>query len=170
MKKAKRVFRAAPGAQFTDEQAQVYGDYLYGLFGERENTLTTHEVLSAARPKFSPIHNHFDWDDSEAAEKYRLWQARSLLNRLEVVVIYQDEEKSVKAFHNVHLEESEDTDEPNRVYITVDTLAESEYFRRQKLEEALTKIKGWQKQYHDFKELGIIFGAIEETQKRLEMR
>jgi len=42
-------------------------------------SLTAKEVLDLARPKSSPIHSHFDWNDSEAAESWRLHQARMLI-------------------------------------------------------------------------------------------
>jgi hypothetical protein len=37
------------------------------------------DVVNAARPEESPLHSHFEWDDSEAAEEYRLYQARYLI-------------------------------------------------------------------------------------------
>lgn len=48
--------------------------------------LKPRELVEAARPKDSPIHDYFTWDNTEAAEKYRLMEAaRYLLLRIEVV-------------------------------------------------------------------------------------
>ena len=44
-----------------------------------EGVFTSKQVLELARPKNSPIHQYFDWDDSHAAELYRLEQARQLI-------------------------------------------------------------------------------------------
>jgi hypothetical protein len=49
--------------------------------------LKVEDVLEEARDEGSPLHKHFEWDDSEAAEQYRKQQARSLIQRCKVVLI-----------------------------------------------------------------------------------
>jgi len=49
--------------------------------------LTERAVLDDARKKTSPLHGYFEWDDSSAAESYRLAQAASLIRRVKVTVI-----------------------------------------------------------------------------------
>lgn len=44
-------------------------------------------VVDAARDPKSPLHDHFTWDDGEAAEKYRLVEARSLIARVKVQMV-----------------------------------------------------------------------------------
>lgn len=46
------------------------------------------EVVDEARPKSSPLHGEFEWQDNKAAHEYRLIQARQLI-RLAVPVIKQ---------------------------------------------------------------------------------
>lgn len=41
--------------------------------------ITPRALVDAARDPDSPLHSFFEWDDSEAAEKYREMQARTLL-------------------------------------------------------------------------------------------
>ena len=41
--------------------------------------LTPNGVVEAARDAASPLHYHFEWDDSVAAEQHRLDQARRLI-------------------------------------------------------------------------------------------
>lgn len=41
--------------------------------------LTPANVVEAARAEDHPLHHRFEWDDSAAAEKYRLSQARQLI-------------------------------------------------------------------------------------------
>jgi hypothetical protein len=50
----------------------------------RDGRLTPEQVLTDARKKTSPIHDAFEWDDSKAAEQFRLSQARHLIARVEV--------------------------------------------------------------------------------------
>jgi len=53
---------------------------------ERDGRLLPADVVNAARPTNSPLHPHFDWDDSSAAEKYRLDQARTLIRSVQTEV------------------------------------------------------------------------------------
>lgn len=48
-------------------------------------------LVEAARPKSSPAHNAFEWDDSKAGEEYRLIQARTWIRRIEIIVDDQPE-------------------------------------------------------------------------------
>lgn len=52
---------------------------------EREGRLTPEEVLEHARDPDSPGHKHFEWDDTKAAYKHRIEQARELLARRVVI-------------------------------------------------------------------------------------
>ena len=51
---------------------------------DRDGELTPDEVLAAAEPEDSPIHDEFEWDDSRAGHSHRLAQARSLITRVRV--------------------------------------------------------------------------------------
>lgn len=61
-------------------------DELERLRKKGGGVLMPSDVVEAARPKHSPLHGSFTWDDGEAAEKYRLWQARQLIS-VHVVLI-----------------------------------------------------------------------------------
>ena len=44
-----------------------------------DNALHAEDVVTAARDPISPLHGKFEWEDSKAAQQYRLWQARQLI-------------------------------------------------------------------------------------------
>jgi len=56
------------------------------------------DVVAAARAPESPLHGFFEWDDSEAAHRYRLDQARSLIRRVVVEVVVRDVSITVPAY------------------------------------------------------------------------
>jgi hypothetical protein len=63
------------------------------------------DVVKAAREPSHPLHKKFDWDDTRAAQKWRLAQARDLI--ASVVVEYEESEGrivKVQAFHHVRAE------------------------------------------------------------------
>jgi hypothetical protein len=54
--------------------------FLEELAARNGGELTAAETLEAARDPNSPIHSCFQWDDSLAAEQYRLEQARDSMD------------------------------------------------------------------------------------------
>lgn len=55
-------------------------------------TYTPEDVVTAAEDENSELHKCFEWDDSIAAEKYRLQQANRLIANLVVVVEREEKE------------------------------------------------------------------------------
>ena len=77
-------------------QANDLRTILMDIRGKR-GALTPQIVLDEARDPSHPLHHRFEWDDSLAAEKYRLLQAQKLLQ-----VRYRQEtgngERDLRAF------------------------------------------------------------------------
>lgn len=46
---------------------------------EPDGLLLPEKVVAAARQPTSPLHSYFEWDESKAAEQFRLIQARNLI-------------------------------------------------------------------------------------------
>lgn len=69
---------------------------------DRRGVLTPAVVLAEARATDHPLHNRFEWDDSIAGERWRVYQAHELIQCVRVT--YQETDgtvKSVRAFHCV---------------------------------------------------------------------
>ena len=158
----KKIYKAGRGKFISNKQAQVYGEYLAELSKEKKNQLTAQDVVNDARNTKSPIHDYFEWDDSMAAEKYRLEQARCLIRSIDIVVTYQGEEKPVRAIVCVEYSGRE-------AYVPIQVVAKNADLRQQIIEKALSEIISWQGRYETYKELGLIFGAIKQTQQELRL-
>lgn len=63
-----------------------YEQALIALAEKHKGTLTPDIVVRAAQPDSSPLHDYFDWDDREAAKKWRLEQARELIRSVHVSI------------------------------------------------------------------------------------
>lgn len=61
-------------------------------------TITTNAVLERAADPASPLHQHFEWDDTAAAARYRLQQAGALIRRFRIVRPAGDRVISVPAY------------------------------------------------------------------------
>lgn len=57
---------------------------------ERNGKIDPHDVIDEARDPDSVLHSHFEWDDTKAAEAYRMDQARTLIRSVRFEVIYED--------------------------------------------------------------------------------
>lgn len=51
---------------------------------QRDGHITPQAVVAEAGDEDSPLHSHFEWDDSKAAGGYRLWQARMLIKSVKI--------------------------------------------------------------------------------------
>jgi hypothetical protein len=65
---------------------------------DRRGRLTAEQVVEEARPQSSPLHGCFEWDDSKAAESWRIEQARDLIKRVKIVVEIEDKKIRVVAY------------------------------------------------------------------------
>lgn len=61
-----------------------------------DGSLGAARVLDAARPPESVLHGEFTWDDADAAEAHRLNQARGLIRRYKVRVVYEQASGEVR--------------------------------------------------------------------------
>lgn len=120
--------------------------------------LLPEKVVAAARPKTSVLHSRFEWDNSEAAEKYRIWQARQLISIC--VEILPGSKVETPCFVSLS---------PDRVTrggyrAIVDVMSHAE-MREQLLKDALHDLNSFQQRYHRLKELSEVFSAIRRVRK-----
>jgi hypothetical protein len=153
-KKAKYGFRR--GSRLDGDKAQDVGEHLEGLRAA-SGSLTAARVVKDAKARRSPLHEFFQWDNTAAANEYRLEQARHLLRSLVVVYEHIPQHKEpVRAF--VTFEKSEQVD--RGAYIAVCDAMSNAELRKELVEQALGEAQEWQKRYEGLVELKAIFEAI----------
>ena len=114
-------------------------------------------VVEAARSPTSPLHSCFDWDDSEAGQKWRIAQARHLLR---VIVRYEEPKEQLVPTH-VFVSLTPDREAGVGYRLTRAVLADPD-LRRQLLEDARADMKRFTKKYMVLEELAAIFAAMHE--------
>jgi len=97
--------------------------------------LTPDAVVEDARHKKSPLHEFFDWDDSEAAHKWRIEQARSLIRSVRVEIV--TEEKTVSTVRYLRNPEAG----KGQGYVDVAVLRESTDLARRALRAEFARAK-----------------------------
>lgn len=156
------TYKASKGATFNDEDAEKLGSVLEKIgFSAKPK-----EVVDSARPKASPIHHLFEWDDSQAAERYRLFQARNHVNHLQIIIKTDGGEVKTRAFHSVVITKNDGSHE--RAYCQMDNVAENADLRAQVISKALAELNGWRARYGQYKKIfGGVFDAIEKAEAKI---
>ncbi len=100
--------------------------------------LMPERVVDAAADASSPLHSHFTWDDGEAAHKWRMQQARMLINSVEIV-IDKRAPVSVNAFVSLPSDRIH-----GGGYRTVETVLSNNFMRAQLLEDIRKHVEKWE--------------------------
>lgn len=115
-------------------------DYLLELAEQNDGVLTTEAVLEDAKQETSPLHRHFQWDDTVAAEAYRRWQARSLIAKCKITIEPRTE-STIRAF--VSLPSDRGMDGGYRVTTTV---LSDEDQREELIRDMRNRVQYWTRQ------------------------
>ena len=118
-------------------------------------------VVQAARDPNSPLHSQFEWDDSAAAQAYRLWQARALINR--VVVNFETTTGTVE--HKVFVSLTSDRNEDGGYRVMTDVLSDTE-LRARLLSDAFAEMETFRKKYARLGELAGVFSAMQAVEEQ----
>jgi hypothetical protein len=129
---------------------------------ENGGVLRAVDVVQAAKREASPLHTQFDWDDSEAAHKWRLHQARNLI-RVTVEYIGEGEERTPA---RVFVSLTPDRNEDGGCYRATAAVMSDAKYRAQLLADARAEMERFEKKYSDLQELAEVFAAISRALRR----
>lgn len=115
---------------------------------DENGELTAPLVLSEAASPSSPLHRHFEWDDSVAGQKYRLEQARDLIRsvRIEVLDDSPSGPRRVRAYLNA-------VDESGRSYRRTEDVVANDRLRSDVM-------ASWEREINALKARNKLFAAI----------
>lgn len=147
------VYKPAMGSHLSHEQAQRYGARIHALALERDS-VDAEDVLTDAETAESPLHDYFEWEDSEAAHKYRVNQARYLLRSIVVTVTTNGEEHDARLTYNVIVKDKS-------TYVPIERVMTDKEIHEQVVEKALRQLRSWQRQYREVQELYHVVDAIQ---------
>jgi hypothetical protein len=66
---------------------EVERSVLVDIAKQHGGVLMVDDVLNEAKNESSPLHDHFEWDDSVAADAHRRYQARVLIQRCKITLV-----------------------------------------------------------------------------------
>jgi hypothetical protein len=134
---------------------------------DNDGILKPEAVVEAARPKGSPLHSQFDWNNSVAAEKWRIHQARNLIRvTIEWLNIPgKSEPVEIRPFVSLT------TDRKNEGGGYRETLVvlRNKESRDQLLADALAELQAIEQKYAALQELAEVFAASRKVRAQIQM-
>lgn len=124
------------------------------------------DMVASAKPKSSPLHDMFEWDNSAAAEQWRLQQARQIINVVVTVDPNISGNKKLRAFVSI----SRDRNETGGGYRSMVEVISDAEMRKELLKEAMQSLSHWEQKYQDLAELKPIMAAARHVRSRQKTR
>ena len=160
---------------------KVSADTVVGVLNrieQKEGEVTKESFLDYSRDENSETHSLFEWDDSVAAEKYRLKQASNIISQLEVTIIHEDSEpreitaqivdnveqgKSIESKISAFVNIAPKAPAMSATYYNVNRAMSNTDTRKQVLRNALFELKAFEREYRNFTEVAELFEVIEKV-------
>jgi hypothetical protein len=153
------AYRIKPGAHLRRADAEALAGVMAELATQKLSTeQQCRKLVEMARPKKSPIHHCFEWDDKRAADAHRIQQARYYWRSIEVTLDTEDAtEKPIRAFHPVFAD-------GERRYTDVQTITESVDLAAQLVAQAKSELKSFRNRYDIIRDhMAPVFKAIDDS-------
>ena len=131
----KKQYFARVGSPFKKGEAQKYGERLEYITLKNRGRVTPEMVVEEAKLKSSVFHNYFEWNNTEAAEQYRLQQARSLINHIVEVVVIEGKQSKQRSFFSIN------NGGGNKAYVTIRTAVTKSNYRIQLLNQLISTME-----------------------------
>jgi len=131
------------------------GNELETIRNKNGGRLTPDMVVEKAKTKRTELNKCFEWNNGEAAEKYRKWQARHLIGSIEVEIEEVEHHKPIRMYVNVFKE--------NRHYASVYDVLSDEDLRLQQLDKLKNQLKRMETEYSYFNELSDVWSVIRKV-------
>lgn len=146
----------------TTEQKITIREVLETIAAEHGGNLTPEMVVEFARPKDSPLHKHFEWNNQKAAAEFRLAQAGMLIRRVKVTYEpTEGREIRVRAFHNVR-PSKDDSSRERGSYVTLESALSIPDYKAQIIAAAKRDANAFRSKYSALQEVEKVIGAIDE--------
>lgn len=117
---------------------------------------TPAQIVDKARDDTTELHKCFEWNDTKAAEAYRLQQARHVVCHLVIRETIREDKPPIRFFFKP---DSMDGYQPTRI------IARNQDSYQALLDSAMRDLESLRVKYHSLTELEEVFSAIEDLMR-----
>lgn len=128
---------------------------------ERKGGLTAEDVVEFARNENTALHKHFTWDDAQAAQLWRLQQARRIIN---VSIQFSGDDSAPKTFRPLVGLIKDNTIPGGGYRSSLEVYNAGEQQRRLLVKQAISEAQRWRMRYGNLPELAPVYEALEQVQ------
>jgi hypothetical protein len=122
---------------------------------ENDGLLQPEIVVEKARPATSPLHHKFDWNNTSAARKYRIWQARQLI--AVSVQMIDGVNNPVDVFVSLTSDRRQ-----GGYRVMTDVLSNSQ-MKAQMLQDAMDELQALKMKYGQLRDLAAVWSAVRKV-------
>lgn len=127
------------------------------LIEKRHGILKPEDVVSFAENPQTALHGKFNWDDTEAAALYRIYQARQLIRVVVTITAYSPIPQRVYVSLT-----TDRYDDDGGGYRPIVRILSDKDLREQLLADAINEMEIFKSKYHGLKELARVFEEMEK--------
>ena len=140
---------------------------LEAITNANDGRLLAENVVDYARDPDTTLHDQFDWDDTAAADKWRLHRARNIILKVRVTISRGDDRApvSIRAFVSLNADRGDRTG----YRVTTAVLSDVD-LRASLLAEAKDEMQGFRRKYRALSELADVFEAMKRVRRRRTSR
>jgi len=146
-------------------------DEVLRIVAEHDDRAAPRMLLEAARDPASPLHPYFIWDDSEAAERFRLAQASALYRRIRMQIVRLDAEQREVKFETMRAVVSVPSDRKKKAsesYGRTSVVMSDEARRASVLRGIVRELVALRNKYARYNELHDVWVVIDDAAMALD--
>ena len=121
--------------------------------------LRPRDVVDFARNEDTALHKRFEWDDSRAAEQYRLVQAREIIRF--TVEVYDENPEPIHCYVSF----SDERRKGDSYRLLTEVMSDADH-RQKLLDQAEREMDAWIQRYRQFSEFRPVFKAMESVKAK----
>jgi len=127
---------------------------------EEKGKLTAENVVEESKDKNNPLHDYFEWDNKSAGNKWRVHQARLLINYI-IEPVIDDDKNKIFSYEIINMDDGKEYKHYNKI------LSRSDW-RNQIITQATGHLLYWRQKYNKYKiaDLDPILIEIEKLDKQ----
>lgn len=121
------------------------------------------KVVNFAKNKNTALHKCFTWDNTKAAQEYRIWEARQLI-RVHVIMLPQKPQTPVRAWVSLK------SDRRKGGYRSIQDVMSDSALRASMLEQAAAEMELFKSKYAALEELAEVFASMRRALGKIGKR
>ena len=138
--------------------AQIAGEQIDRIIKEN-GEITPQLLLDNSRSEDAPLHCCFEWNDDVAAERYRLYQSRKIIQN---ITISQDTSSGEPVLARAFVSTSKNPEKGR--FVPLNVALNNEATRQQVLENAYAELKSFKNKYETLLNISELFKSFMEKE------